>query len=129
MSRDQLSVITLGADKFHKRQVGSVTQDYREKGDSENVKFKRANMLFQTSLLSDTISEIFGSIGETGVLKLSEYDRLTKAIWSDALNEIERKSVKRLLHFVRKGRIKIIDDISDSFNSPLPANVQNIFGL
>lgn len=86
-------------------------------------------MLFQTSLLSDTISEILGSIAETGFLKLSEYDRLMKAAWSDALNEIEQKSVERVLHFVRRGRIGIIDDISETFNSPLPTNVQNPFGL
>jgi len=86
-------------------------------------------MLFQTSLLSDTISEILGSIGATGVLKLSEYDRLTKAVWSEVLDEKDKKSALRVLHFVRRGRIGIIDDISESFNSPLPANVQNLFGL
>ena len=86
-------------------------------------------MLSQTSLLSDTISEILGAIGKTGALKLSEYDRLTKAVWSDALDEIDKKSALRVLHFVRRGRIEIIDDISESLNAQLPSTVQNLFGL
>ena len=129
LSQEKLSAITLGADKFHKLQVGSVTQVWRERGDSRNVEFKRTNMLSQTSLLSDTISEILGSIGTTGLLKLSDYDRLTKAIWSDSLDEIDKKSALRVLHFVRRGRIEIIDDISESFNAPIPSTVLNLFGL
>lgn len=69
-------------------------------------------MLSQAELFSNTVSEILGSIGATGVLKLSDYTQLTTALLSDCLDETERKSVDRMLRFVRKGRIKIEDDLS-----------------
>ena len=83
-------------------------------------------MLSQTSFFSDRISEILGSIGKTGVLKLSEYDQLTTAVWSDALNEVEKKAVDRVMHFVGRGRIEIVDDIWHKMG-PLPLNRLNRF--
>jgi len=70
-------------------------------------------MLSQAEFFSNAVSEILGSIGATGVMKLSDYSQLMTALLSDSLDEAERKSVDRMLRFVRKGRIEIEDDISN----------------
>ena len=68
--------------------------------------------MLSPEVFSNSVSEILGSIGVTGVMKLSEYGQLMTAILSETLNETERKSVDRMLRFVRRGRIKIEDDLS-----------------
>ena len=74
------------------------------------VEFTVITMLSQTDLFSDAISEIIGYIGETGVLKLSYYNQLMK-ILSESQDEIEKSAADRILRFVRRGRIKIEDDM------------------
>lgn len=67
-------------------------------------------MLSPTDLFSDAVSEILGDLGETGMLKLSDYNQLMR-ILSDSHDEIEKRSADRILRFVRRGRIKIEDDM------------------
>ena len=73
------------------------------------VEFAIITMLSQTDLCSDAVSEILGYLGETGVLKLSDYNQLIR-ILSESTDEIEKISADRILRFVRRGRIKIEDD-------------------
>jgi len=74
------------------------------------VEFAIIIMLSQKDLFSDAVSEILGDLGETGVLKLSDYNQLMR-ILSDSQDEIEKRSADRILRFVRRGRIQIEDDI------------------
>ena len=71
-------------------------------------------MLSQRDIFSDTVSEILGDIGETGMLKLSDYNQLMR-ILSESQDEIEKRSADRILRFVRRGRIKIETD-SEIYN-------------
>ena len=104
--------ITGEADKFHRLLVGWDTPVSGERGDIRVVEFTPRHMLYQAEFFSDSVSEILGSIGATGVLRLSDYGQLMAAILSDSLDETEKKSVDRMLRFVRRGRIQIEDDIS-----------------
>ncbi|MBC6423255.1 MAG: hypothetical protein GDA43_10795 [Hormoscilla sp. SP5CHS1] len=65
--------------------------------------------------ISDAVSEIFYSVAETGVLNLSDYYKLMSAALNEALDDQEIGSINRLLYFVRKRRIAVVDDIAVRF--------------
>lgn len=69
-------------------------------------------MLSQTEVLSQTVSDIIGAVGASGVLRPCDYSQLMAASLNESLNDYERKTINRVLRFVRKGRIKIVDEIS-----------------
>ena len=64
---------------------------------------------------SEAVSEIFYSVAETGVLNLSDYYKLMAASLNEALDEQEIGSINRVLYFVRKRRIAVVDDIAVKF--------------
>ena len=68
-------------------------------------------------MLSDVVSEIFYSVAATGVLSLSDYYKLIGAALNDSLNEQELGSINRMLHFVQRRKIAIVDDISTWFGN------------
>lgn len=68
-------------------------------------------MSYQTRHLSDTISDIIGSVGVSGVLRYGDYTQLVDAAVDESLKEYERKTINRLLRFVQKGRIQLIDGV------------------
>jgi hypothetical protein len=65
--------------------------------------------------ISDAVSEIFYRVAETGVLNLSDYYKLMAAALNEALDEQEIGSINRVLYFVRKRRIAVVDDIAVRF--------------
>ena len=65
--------------------------------------------------ISDAVSEIFYSVAETGVLNLSDYYKLMAAALNEGLDEQEIGSINRVLYFVRKRRIAVVDDIAVRF--------------
>ena len=65
--------------------------------------------------ISDAVSEIFYTVAETGVLNLSDYYKLMAAALNEALDEQEKGSINRVLYFVRKRRIAVVDDIAARF--------------
>lgn len=70
-----------------------------------------------TALPSDAIAEIFATAATTGMLKYSQYHRLTAAL-NYSLDKQDLTAIKRVLHFVRTGRIQLV---SDRFPNPLAA--------
>lgn len=69
-------------------------------------------MSYQTKHLSDTISDIIGAVSVSCTLTPCDYAQLVNAASDESLKEYERKTIHRLLRFVAKGRIKIVDDRS-----------------
>ncbi|MDB9313245.1 hypothetical protein PN462_09055 [Spirulina sp. CS-785/01] len=61
----------------------------------------------QVQLLPGAISEILASASETGVLSLSDRYGLMAAVMDEALSEEEQRSLNRILHSVRRGRVQI----------------------
>lgn len=66
-----------------------------------------------TAILSDTVAEIFAIAATTGMLKSSQYERLTSAL-NCSLEKQDLTAIKRVLHFVRTGRIQLVSDFSQS---------------
>lgn len=64
------------------------------------------------SALSLSISEIVASTGRTHTISLSDYHLLTTIVDNDFFCEFERKSAKRVLYLVRRGRITLFDDLT-----------------
>lgn len=67
-------------------------------------------MLYTTSILSNTVAEIFATASSTGFIKGSQYRQLIAAT-NESLDDRDRKAIDRVLRFVRRGRIQIVDDI------------------
>ncbi len=63
-------------------------------------------------LLQSALGELFAQANSTGYLTLADRYGLMAAILDDSLTEEERCSVDRLLRAIRRGRIKIRDEIS-----------------
>jgi len=65
-------------------------------------------MLSPAEKLSDRISEIFGSVGATGVLSSTDYHTLRLASSYSELEPHERKSINRLLRAVKRGKVHLL---------------------
>ncbi|MDJ1169002.1 hypothetical protein PMG71_06150 [Roseofilum sp. BLCC_M154] len=65
-------------------------------------------MLSPTEKLSDRISDIFGSVGATGVMSFADYHTLQLVSSYSHLESHERKSINRLLRAVQRGKVHLI---------------------
>ena len=73
---------------------------------------KNIYLLSSSSILSDTVAEIFDVASNTRLLKTSQYYRLTEAL--NAFLELrDREAIERLFWSVQTGRIQLVDDRSD----------------
>ncbi|MEB3886865.1 hypothetical protein [Lyngbya sp. CCY1209] len=63
-------------------------------------------------LLPGALSEIAVSVADTQCLTKADCYALMAAILDDSLDLEERSTVDRLLYFLRRGRIRVIDQIS-----------------
>lgn len=68
--------------------------------------------MFEINLLPGAISEIFASATETGVLTLADRYGLMAAALDESLNDEEALAINRLLRFVVKGRVKVVNLLS-----------------
>jgi len=68
-------------------------------------------MLF-IQLIPGAISEILASVSDTGCLTLADRYGLMAAVLDDSLDEQDRYSLNRLLRYVLKGRVKIVNELS-----------------
>ncbi|HEY9810556.1 MAG TPA: hypothetical protein V6D13_14600 [Halomicronema sp.] len=55
------------------------------------------------------IAELFGSVWNTGYLSRSDRQQLVAALLDSDISGDEKQSVKRLLHAVHRGWVKIMD--------------------
>lgn len=63
-------------------------------------------------LIPGAISEILASSSETGTLTLADRYGLLAAILDESLAEEERYAVNRLLFAVRRGRVRVVNELS-----------------
>lgn len=63
-------------------------------------------------LIQNAIAEMCAQVINSGRLTLADRYGLMAAIFDENLSEEERSSIDRLLHAVRRGRVKIVNEIS-----------------
>ncbi|MBD1921586.1 hypothetical protein H6F77_10835 [Microcoleus sp. FACHB-831] len=69
-------------------------------------------MQVQICLLQAAIAELFASVAYTRCITLADRYGLLAALLQDSLSPEEAFSIDRLLHAVRRGRLKMVDEIS-----------------
>jgi hypothetical protein len=72
-------------------------------------------MLAQIRLLPGAISDLFARTSTSGQITLADRYGLMAALLEDSLTEEERAAIDRLLHSFRRGRIKVVNEISALF--------------
>lgn len=77
---------------------------------TDRAAMNNASSSRQTCLLPDAISELFVEVIETGQITLSDCQGLMAALFNSPLTEDEKNSVNRLLHSVRQGRLKVVEE-------------------
>ncbi len=70
-------------------------------------------MVPQVQLLQSALGDLFAQANTTGCLTLADRYGLMAAILDESLSEEERRSIDRLLRAVCRGKIKIVDDLSN----------------
>ena len=63
-------------------------------------------------LLPSALGDLFAQANKSGYITLADRYGLMAAIFDESLSEDEKRSIDRLLRAIRKGRIKIVDEIS-----------------
>lgn len=69
-------------------------------------------MMSPLSLLPTALSELFAQVSTTGTITLADRYGLLAALLDEAMGEAERMSIDRLLYAIRKGRVKVVDELS-----------------
>lgn len=70
-------------------------------------------MVPKVQLLQSALSDLFAQVNATGNLTLADRYGLLAAILDESLSEEERRCVDRLLRGVYRGKIKIVDELSN----------------
>ncbi|MCP2727006.1 hypothetical protein [Limnofasciculus baicalensis] len=69
-------------------------------------------MKIQLRLLPGAISDLFAQVSTSGKITLADRYGLMAALLEESLTQEERDSIERLIRSVRRGRLKIVDEIS-----------------
>jgi hypothetical protein len=69
-------------------------------------------MKIQLRLLPGAISDLFAQVSASGKITLADRYGLMAALLEESLTQEERDCIERLLRSVRRGRLKIVDEIS-----------------
>ncbi|MGK7900572.1 MAG: hypothetical protein AB4352_03990 [Hormoscilla sp.] len=67
--------------------------------------------------LSNSISEIVFNTAQTSTINLSDYHLLTTIINNEFLSDKERKSAQRVLYLLRRGRLSLVDNLTQGLMS------------
>jgi len=70
-------------------------------------------MVPKVQLLQSALSDLFAQVNTTGNLTLADRYGLLAAILDESLSEEERSCIDRLLRAVCRGKIKIVDELSN----------------
>jgi hypothetical protein len=70
----------------------------------------RTANLCDLCILESSIAELFIQVIQKGQLTLSDRYVLMRAILNNSLCQEEEVLINRLLHAVRRGRLKVVDD-------------------
>lgn len=63
-------------------------------------------------LIPGAVSDLFAQVSRSQSLSLADRYGLMAAILDDSLTDDERNSIDRLLHSTKRGRTKLVDDLS-----------------
>jgi len=77
-------------------------------------------MLSPVEISSDTISEILYSVAVTGRITESDYNKIMVAMLTLSMDEEELKSVRRMMHFVKRGKISVVKESFDNLELSAP---------
>jgi hypothetical protein len=69
-------------------------------------------MFAQVRLIPGAVSDLFAQVSRSGKITLADRYGLMAALLEDSISEEERHSIDRLLYALRRGRMKLVDDIS-----------------
>lgn len=69
-------------------------------------------MFAKVRLLPGAISDLFAQASDSGAITLADRYGLMAALLEDSLTEDERAAIDRLLRALRRGRMKIVNEIS-----------------
>lgn len=64
-------------------------------------------------LIPGAIAELFTDVSRSSTIKLADRYGLLAAMFDDALDEEERQAIDRLLRAIKRGRVKVVDDLSE----------------
>lgn len=66
----------------------------------------------QVRLIPGALSDLFAQVTSSGKITLADQYGLMAALLDDSLTPEERASLDRLLHALKRGRLKVVDEIS-----------------
>ncbi len=79
----------------------------------EDVKLKQLlSMKSSICLLQSALGELFARVNQSGCITKADRYGLQAAIMDESLEEEEMRCINRLLRSLRRGRLKVVDEIS-----------------
>ncbi|HEY9706757.1 MAG TPA: hypothetical protein V6D48_00995 [Oculatellaceae cyanobacterium] len=69
-------------------------------------------MQHQVRLIPGALSDLFAQVSSSGKITLADQYGLMAALLEESLTSEERASLNRLLHAFRRGRLKVVNEIS-----------------
>lgn len=94
--------------------MNSSTDGYRQRLDFQDLELL-SNQHCLVKLFSNGLSELFAQASDYGYLTRVDRYRLMMALLESSLSDEEQAAIDRLLYGVRRGRIRLIEDISAEF--------------
>ena len=64
------------------------------------------------NLIPSALGELFAEVNNRGYITVADRYGLLAAIFDETLTEDDKRSIDRLLRSVRRGRIKLVDELS-----------------
>ena len=64
------------------------------------------------NLLPFAITELFAEVNKSGKITIADRYGLMAALLNDSLSEEDKSAIDRILYSVRKGRLKVVDELS-----------------
>ncbi len=69
------------------------------------------SILCKASPFNSTIAQLYTQATTNGCISLSACSDLMTILLKDSINEYDKDLIKRLLYAVRRGRLKVIDEL------------------
>lgn len=66
----------------------------------------------QVFLIRSAVAEMFAQVSQTGAMTLADRYGMLAAVMDESLEEEERSAIDRLLRAVRRGRVRVVDELS-----------------
>lgn len=94
--------------------MNSITDGYRQRLDFQDLELL-SNQDSLVKLFSNGLSELFAQASNYGYLTRVDRYRLMMALLESSLSDEEQAAIDRLLYAVCRGRIRLVEDVSEEF--------------